>query len=170
MSGVELYLGVLGTKQHALNAYISVADDLLGALIPALQAVNSAKGCSAKSTGSRVRAKDIAELHNDAGQGLFLAIYSNLKLYQEVVEPNFDEEDRGSASNLESIYKTVKESQETAQELHNASKGGRSKPEDLRALEDKLGVHALHLINSQLSLMLSVAFHRSFPRKFGLLT
>ncbi|KAL8719790.1 MAG: hypothetical protein Q9225_003251 [Loekoesia sp. 1 TL-2023] len=135
MSGAELYLGVLG------------------AVIPALQAANTAKGRSAKLAQSRLRAKDIAELHNAAGQGLFPAIYTNLNLYQEVVEPNDDGKDQEFASNLQSIYRTLKESQETAQELYNASKGMRSNPEDLKAMEDKLGVHALHLINSQLSLM-----------------
>lgn len=113
----------------------------------------------AKPTEARVHAKNIAELNDE----LFAAIYSNLQLYEEVVVQSVDEKDQVFASNVQrSIYKIIKKSQETAQELHNAGE------EKSRALQCKFGEYARYLNNFQLSMTKSVAF--SFTENFSSLT
>lgn len=129
-----------------------------------LQAAIAAKHHLAKPTAARLHARDIAELNNDAGQEFLSAIYSNLQVYREVVEPNVEEKDRVFATNIQKvIYRVVKQSQETARELDHASKDKQSKPADLRALEDKLGECAQWLNGFQLALMNRLLL-RQFPR------
>ncbi|KAL8827405.1 MAG: hypothetical protein Q9191_003201 [Dirinaria sp. TL-2023a] len=137
---------------------------VLGLVPPVLQAAIAAKDRLAKPTAARMHARDIAELNNDAGQEFLAAIYSNLQVYREVVEPNVEERDRVFASNIhKAIYKVIKQSQETAQELDHASKDKQVKPADLRALEDKLRECAQWLNGFQLSLMNRLLL-RQFPR------
>lgn len=137
-----------------------------GVVLPAVQAAIAAKGRSATSTRSRIHIKDIADLHNDAGQALYPEIYKNLQMYQEVVEPNVDEMDRAFASNVRrDIENIVKKSQETARELHAACSDKRSKAEDLRDMELKLEIYARHLFNYQGCMNRSVEFQGSFSEK-----
>lgn len=131
-----------------------------------MQAAITVKDRSAKPKEARIRARDIAELHDDLGQTLFSNIDSTLRLYQDVVESNVDEKHRVLASNLrKSVDRTVKESRETARALYNASRDKRSKPENLRAMEDKLDECAKYLNSSLLNMTMSVPYHRSFPQE-----
>lgn len=128
-----------------------------------MQAIISAKDRSAELKEVRIVAKEITDLHNDIGQQLFSAINSNLQLFKEVVEPKVDENDRVFAANIQrSIYKTVKKSQETAQELDRARNDQSSNREVLRALEDKLDRYGIYLNNFQLSMLTLVACHCPF--------
>ena len=124
-----------------------------------------------KSGEARAHAKTIAELQNDIGQEQFAAIYSNLQRYREVVEPNFDEKDRVFISHVQkSIYRTVKSVQKTLQELLHASEDDNSRPEDIRAIEDKLSELGKHLNNFELRLMQSVIIHRPSSARCSRLT
>lgn len=162
MSGPDLFFAVLGMRSTSSTKISQSLTTCVGASIPIVQAAIAAKDRSARLAEPRLHAKDIVELHNNAGQELFSAVYSNLQIYQDLVEPNVDETDRVFASNLrKSIYRTVKESQETAQQLYNATKDKRTKPEAIKAMADKLGEYAKYLNNLQLAMIKSVAFHRS---------
>ncbi|KAL8869866.1 MAG: hypothetical protein Q9174_003945 [Haloplaca sp. 1 TL-2023] len=137
MSGAELFLATLGV------------------VIPTIQAAITAKGHSAQLTESRSRARDMDELYSDVGPDLFSSIYSSLRLYETLVEPELEERDRFVASNLrKSILNTVKKSRETAQEYHNARQDRRCRPAVLRAVEDKLQAYAMHLNNLLLSILM----------------
>ena len=163
MSGAELCLGVLGTSSTSQSH--TTADNGVGAAIPVMQAAIAAIGRLESPTGPRLHARSIAELHSEASQEWFSAIYSNLQLYQEVVEPNVEEQDRAFASNVRTnVYRMVTKSQETIDQLLAASRDQRSRPEDLRALEDKLGEYAKYLNNFQVSLMKYVTVHSTFAK------
>ena len=128
-----------------------------------MQATITAKDRSAKLREAQIVAKEITDLQNDTGQQLFSAINSNLQLFKQVVEPRVDENDRVFAANIQrSIYKTVKKSQETAQELDRARNDQNSNREVLRALEDKLDRYGMYLNNFLLSMLKLVACHSPF--------
>ena len=143
MSGVELYLAVLG---------------LLGTVtIPALQATFPTKEGGARDRGVRASAKSIAELHGSIGEEWFASIYSNLELYQQEVEPNVDGRDRAFAKNMrKSIYLTMERSRETAKELQNALQN-RNSSEQIQRMQGDLEEYAKYLNHFQVSMMQSVA-------------
>ena len=121
-------------------------------MLPALQAVVQAKDSSARSTDLRVYAKNIADLHNEVGRAQYLAIYSVLKRFRDIVEPNVGEDDRLVISNLRmSINTNISTSQDIVQRLGSARKS-----RDLSALESELGECAKYLNNDLLLLQLSV--------------
>ena len=135
----ELSLSVLGKSGVHCPFAITLLTPGSGLALPTIQAVISAKSHSTDRKTSRLDAVTIAELQNDLGEEWFDAIHSNLRLYEEVVEPNVDEKDRVFASVIRArICHIIEDMQATAQELARASKNPQSKEKDLIANKDKL--------------------------------
>ena len=124
-----------------------------GAVIPAVQATFSLIGGKEELERARAAARYKVNLHRESSQELFSLIYENLQLYQDYVEPNVDQNDRVFASTVRrEMLKTVKRSQNTAQDLDRAKNDPHCGRDQLRALEDKLDGYATLLNGLQLSL------------------